>query len=105
MNSIKNLKMAELMCIMKDVKDASLLLHTYNLVQRVDQVVRESRRFTINELSMKFPEVLRSALYSIVTEKLCYRKLCARWVPKIMTDNHKTIGMAAALSFYRPLHS
>lgn len=72
---------------------------TDNLVQRVDKVVRENRRFTISVLSRKFPEISRSSLYAIVTDHLGYRKLCARWVPKLLTDNHKTCRMGAALTF------
>jgi len=34
-----------------------------------------------------------------VTEKLGYRKLCARWAPKMLTDDHKTKGMSSALKF------
>lgn len=78
---------------------------TEEIVQRVDQVVKENRRFTIDELSVKFPEVSRSSLYSIVTEHLRYRKLCARWVPKQLTDNHKTRRMASALSFLERYHN
>ena len=48
---------------------------------------------------MKFLEVSRSALYSIVTEQLRFRKVCARWVPMILTDNNKTHRMGATLEF------
>ncbi|KFM74683.1 hypothetical protein X975_23290, partial [Stegodyphus mimosarum] len=72
---------------------------TDDIVQRVGQAVKENRRFTISELSMKFPEVSRSSLYSIVTEKLRCRKVCARWVPQMLTDDHKARQMAAALEF------
>ena len=34
-----------------------------------------------------------------MTEKLGYRKLCARWVPKMLTDDHKTKRMGSALKF------
>jgi histone-lysine N-methyltransferase SETMAR len=67
-------------------------------VQRVNHVVREKRRFTISELALEFPYISRSSLYTIVTERLSYRKLCARWVPK-MSENHRTQRMASALSF------
>ena len=52
---------------------------TDDVVERVDGIDRERRRFTITELSADFS---RSALYNILTQKLRYRKLCARWVPK-----------------------
>ena len=54
-----------------------------DLVQRVD------RRVTINELHGMIPEVSKSLVHEIVKEKLDYRKLCARWVPKMLTENHK----------------
>jgi len=33
-----------------------------------------------------------------VTEKLGYRKLCGRWVPKMLTDDLKTKRMGSALN-------
>jgi len=43
------------------------------------------------------PEVSKTTIPEAVTEKLGYRKLCARWVPKICTDDHKTKRMGSAL--------
>ena len=43
------------------------------------------------------PEVSKTTIYEAVTEKIGYRKLCARWVPKILSDDHKTKGMGSAL--------
>jgi len=45
---------------------------TDDLVERVDEVVRDNRRFTISALSMEFLKV--SSLYSIVKEHLGYKK-------------------------------
>jgi histone-lysine N-methyltransferase SETMAR len=36
-----------------------------------------------------------------VREKLGYKKLCARWLPKILTDDHKTKRMGSALKFLK----
>ncbi|KAK7871540.1 hypothetical protein R5R35_010343 [Gryllus longicercus] len=69
---------------------------TDDLVYRVDEAVKKNRRFTLTSLSMEFPQVSRSSLYSIVTDELGYKKICARWVPKMLTDNHKNQRMAAA---------
>ncbi|CAL1296383.1 unnamed protein product [Larinioides sclopetarius] len=63
---------------------------TDNLVQRVDQAIRGNRRFTISGMSDLFPKNSRSSLYTIVSERLEYRKLCAKWVPKLWFDHHKT---------------
>jgi len=43
------------------------------------------------------PEVPKTKILEAVTEKLGYRKLCARWVPKILTNDHKTKRMGSAL--------
>ena len=53
----------------------------------------------IRELHHTIPEVSRNTIPEFVTEKLGYRKLCARWVPKMLTDDHKTKRMGFALKF------
>jgi len=45
-------------------------LVTDDLVQHVNKVVRERRRFTISELSLEFPQVCQMVLYEIVTKNL-----------------------------------
>ncbi|GFR05332.1 uncharacterized protein TNCT_255141 [Trichonephila clavata] len=40
-----------------------------------------------------------TTLYELVTVKLGYRKLCARWVPKMLTEEHKKKRMGSALDF------
>ncbi|GFY00653.1 HTH_48 domain-containing protein [Trichonephila clavipes] len=72
---------------------------TDELIQKVDCKVKENRRFTISSLAEKFPAVSRSVLYEIVSERLNYRKLCSRWVPKMLTVEHKTKRLGSALSF------
>ena len=53
----------------------------------------------IRELHHIIPEVSKPTIHETVTEKLGYRKLCARWVPKMLTDDHKTKRMGPALKF------
>ncbi|GFV70112.1 HTH_48 domain-containing protein [Trichonephila clavipes] len=74
---------------------------TDELVAKVDEKIRENRRFTITELSLSFPQVSRTLLFEIVTQKLGYHKFCARWVPKlcVLTGHHKGQRMGAALTF------
>jgi len=54
--------------------------HLSELVQQVEQNFRNYRR--IDALKESFPRISRSFVGEIVTERLDYRKLCARWVPK-----------------------
>jgi hypothetical protein len=45
------------------------------------------------------PEVSKTTIHEAVTEKLGYRKLCTRCVPKMLTNDHKTKRMGSALKF------
>ncbi|GFU43780.1 HTH_48 domain-containing protein [Trichonephila clavipes] len=79
---------------------------TDELVAKVDEKIREDHHFTITVLSLSFPHVSRILLSENVTQKLGYvtqkqdyRKFCARWVSKLLTDHHKCQRMGAALRF------
>jgi len=54
---------------------------------------------TIGELHHIIPEVSKTTIHEAVTEELGYRKLCARWLPKMLTDYHKTKRMGSTLKF------
>ena len=69
------------------------------MVRAIEERIRGNRRFTITMISQDFPEISRSLLHEIVSEKLAYRKLCARWVPKQLTEEHKMKRRASALVF------
>ncbi|KAL4142110.1 hypothetical protein QTP88_004631 [Uroleucon formosanum] len=69
------------------------------LVQEVEKKIHENRRFTMTSLAKHFPQIFRSLLHEIVSIKLNFRKLCARWVPKILTDEHRVKRQGSALQF------
>jgi len=70
-----------------------------DLVHAVEEKIRENRRFTITSLSLHFPQITRSLLREIVSDKLKFRKLCACWVPKMLTEEHRLKRQASALDF------
>jgi histone-lysine N-methyltransferase SETMAR len=70
-----------------------------DLLQVIEEEIRANRRVTIRELHHIIPEVSKTTIHEAVTDKLGYRKLCARWVPKMLTDDHKTKRMGSALKF------
>jgi len=70
-----------------------------NLVRKVNKRVRDDRCFTISDLSLHFPQISRTLLYDIVSSHLGYRKVCARWVPKMLIEEHKKQHVACALTF------
>uniref|UniRef100_A0A8D8R8P0 Histone-lysine N-methyltransferase SETMAR n=1 Tax=Cacopsylla melanoneura TaxID=428564 RepID=A0A8D8R8P0_9HEMI len=62
---------------------------TDELVEQIENALRDDRRLTLDELSVIFPQISRTLLHEIITETLGYRKLSARWVPKQLTEQHK----------------
>jgi hypothetical protein len=62
-------------------------------VQNVDK--KNVRITTLHNLivSHEFPQVSRTVLYEIITVRLSCHEVCARWVPKILMDGHKTQRM------------
>jgi histone-lysine N-methyltransferase SETMAR len=73
-------------------------------LQSVDQKICERQRFTISEPSYEFQQILLTVLYEIITVRLGYHKFCARWVPKMLTGEHKAQRMASALTFLEGYH-
>ncbi|GBN72198.1 hypothetical protein AVEN_26997-1 [Araneus ventricosus] len=58
------------------------------LVAKVNEKIRENKRFTIRMLFGEFPQISKTVLHEIVTNRLNYRELCSRWDPKMLTDVH-----------------
>ncbi|GBL88099.1 hypothetical protein AVEN_133745-1 [Araneus ventricosus] len=69
------------------------------LVAKVNEKIRENNRFTIRMLCDEFPQISKTVLHEIVTNRLNYRKLCSRWVPKMLAGVHKMKGLGNALTF------
>ncbi|XP_029655401.1 uncharacterized protein LOC115229129 [Octopus sinensis] len=55
-------------------------------VEMVEQILRENRRITLDDLRILVPEVSRSTIHRALSEKLQYQKVCARWVPRMLTE-------------------
>ena len=66
-------------------------------LQEIEGEIPTNRRMTIRELHHIIPDVSKATIHEAVTEKLGYRKLCSRCVPKMLTDDHKTKRMVSAL--------
>jgi len=70
-----------------------------DLVHAVEEKITENRWFTIMSLSLHFPQISQSLLHKIVSDKLKFRKLCARWVLKMLTEEHKLKRQTSVLNF------
>ncbi|KAG5317143.1 SETMR methyltransferase, partial [Pseudoatta argentina] len=74
---------------------------TDDIVEKIENALRDDRRLTVDELSAMFPQISRSLLHETITETVGYRKLSARWVPKQLTDQHKLNRVEAGQEFLR----
>ncbi|KAG5322963.1 LYRM7 factor, partial [Pseudoatta argentina] len=72
-----------------------------DIVEKIENALRDDRRLTADELSAMFPQISRSLLHATITETLGYQKLSARWVPKQLTDQHKLNRVEAGQEFLR----
>lgn len=54
---------------------------------------------TLDDFHDFFPDIFRSLLGEIVSEKLGYKELCARWVPRMLTLEHSKNRVLAAREF------
>ncbi|GBN18853.1 Histone-lysine N-methyltransferase SETMAR [Araneus ventricosus] len=82
-----------------NIHDDSLSSRPSVITDYMELKILENRCFTISTLSNDFPEVSRSVLYKIVSEKLNFKKLCSRWVPKLLTQDHKNKRFECSLNF------
>ncbi|UYV65597.1 hypothetical protein LAZ67_3004805 [Cordylochernes scorpioides] len=71
-------------------------------VSVVQNVVEADRRVTIDEIIIRLPpgiEIRRSSIGTIMSDVLDFRKVCARWVARLLLENHKQQRMEAARVF------
>jgi [histone H3]-lysine36 N-dimethyltransferase SETMAR len=61
--------------------------------------VLEDRRITIRDLTDRVPEISSTTVEKILTDTLGYHKVSARWVPRMLTDEHKRKRMECAQQF------
>ncbi|GBN61495.1 hypothetical protein AVEN_232440-1 [Araneus ventricosus] len=72
---------------------------TEDLLQGVDQVVRQKQKFNTSELCLQFSKVSRSSLYMMVTEHLRYKKKVLGGFIKMLSDDHKARRKASDETF------
>ena len=64
---------------------------------RVDALIRENRRITVCELS-GILNISDGSVKTIIKQHLQYSKVCARWIPRLLTDEHKCTWLQVAQS-------
>jgi hypothetical protein len=59
-----------------------------DVVQDIDAAVQADRCVSVAQLEVRF-NLSRGTIWDIVHERLDYRKVCSKWVPCQLTDEHK----------------
>ncbi|XP_025416568.1 histone-lysine N-methyltransferase SETMAR-like [Sipha flava] len=57
------------------------------LKEQIERELREDRRVTVRDLEQRF-ELSKSIIQRFFND-MGYHKCCARWVPKMLTEDHK----------------
>ncbi|GFY61296.1 hypothetical protein TNIN_446741 [Trichonephila inaurata madagascariensis] len=58
---------------------------TSNFIDKVDDLVRSDRHVTLRMLALKV-DVSYGTMWTIVQDRLRFRKVCSAWVPKQLID-------------------
>ena len=69
---------------------------TPKAVQAVEDLIKSDRRVTLDEIATKL-DISHGTVYAIVREKLHFSKVSCRWVPKMLTDDHKMQRLMASI--------
>ncbi|PNF26656.1 hypothetical protein B7P43_G06820 [Cryptotermes secundus] len=64
-----------------------------NMVERVEKVVLEDRRLSVENIASKVG-ISVGSVHTILHENLRMREVPSRWVPRILADDHKAARMA-----------
>jgi len=61
---------------------------TETVKQQIEQRIRDYRRVTIDEIAIEF-NMSHGSVYNIVHNDFGYRKVCSRWVPRQLSEDHQ----------------
>ena len=77
--------------------------HSSVNIGKADELIKENRRITINELAESLGVSAGSAVK--IMDTLGYSKVCARWVPRQLTEAHKQSRLEACSELLEYCHS
>ncbi|GBO01683.1 hypothetical protein AVEN_138519-1 [Araneus ventricosus] len=66
-------------------------------ISAADELIRQNRRITTREIAVQL-SISKGAVHHIIHKKLGYGKVCARWVPKHLSENQKTARVGVCLT-------
>ncbi|GBN95805.1 hypothetical protein AVEN_132542-1 [Araneus ventricosus] len=66
-------------------------------ISAVDEIIRQNPRTTVREISVEL-SINKGTVHYLICKKLCYGKVCAKWVHKHLSENQKTARMGVCLT-------
>lgn len=84
-----NKRFSDGVCDLKDAERSGRpLLCDDKTKSRIHDIVMKDRRLTLREVA-SISDVSKSSVFNILTEDFCMSRVCARWVPRLLSDEHK----------------
>ena len=77
-------------------------VHSSANIDQVNALIKENRRITINDLAESLGVSARNAVK--IMDTLGYSKVCARWVPRQLTEAHKQSRLEACSELLEYCH-
>lgn len=71
-------------------------------IVKVEEATLKDQSITVQELCELIPDVSKTCINKILTDHLRYTKVCARWVPRMLMEDHKRQCIEAAREFFPP---
>jgi hypothetical protein len=71
-------------------------------IAKVEETMLKDRRVTIQELCEMIPDVSKPCIDKMLTDHLRYAKVCARWVPRLLTETTSGNMLKRPVNFFRP---
>ncbi|XP_035215058.1 histone-lysine N-methyltransferase SETMAR-like [Stegodyphus dumicola] len=68
------------------------------IAARVNECILLNRRTTIDEILDKL-DISHGSGHKIIADHLEFRKVCARWVPRLLTEEHKRKHFESAFAY------
>lgn len=66
---------------------------TEDNIRLIRDLIEGDRRLTVDEIAREV-QISHGSVHSIITEHLGFRKVCARWVPRLLTNDQKEVRKA-----------
>ena len=76
--------------VMDEQRSGRLTSVTSQKVQEIKELLDKDRRITVREVSQRVDCSVGTVTYYIIYDNLNMRRICARWIPKMLSECQKT---------------